>query len=245
MTTRADVDRLNRANNVVLRLVRRDLDQLFLSLPLNRPEAARDVLLQVVPSLVAKYGELAGVAASEWYEELQSKTSVRASRPVVAPMNNSVAVAGSVRFAAGHLFTDAPNKTLHVLSGALQRHVLYGSRETVRRNVSQDRSRPRWARVPSGAITCAFCLVMASRGFAYHSEESAGHMNSYHDDCDCMIVPEWDSSPAKIDGYDPDEWYEMYLTASADINSTSLHLVLDRMRAMYPESLTDGLTTSE
>lgn len=40
-------------------------------------------------------------------------------------------------------------------------------------NAARDPLRPKWARVPSGTETCQFCLMLASRGFAYTSEKSA------------------------------------------------------------------------
>lgn len=46
---------------------------------------------------------------------------------------------------------------------------------------------PAFARVPTGAETCTYCLMLASRGFAYHSADSAGHAD--HRGCNCMIVP--------------------------------------------------------
>lgn len=45
---------------------------------------------------------------------------------------------------------------------------------------------PAFARVPTGAETCTYCLMLASRGFAYRSRESAGHAD--HRGCNCMIV---------------------------------------------------------
>lgn len=63
-----------------------------------------------------------------------------------------------------------------------------------------------WARVLSGAENCGFCVMLASRGPVYHSEESAGRrrasdvydtkvdgwVNSYHPNCDCVVVPIYD-----------------------------------------------------
>lgn len=50
--------------------------------------------------------------------------------------------------------------------------------------------------------------MLASRGFAYLSEDTAGRQMQYHTDCDCDIVPSWGSS--KLKGYDPDKYREMY-----------------------------------
>lgn len=67
------------------------------------------------------------------------------------------------------------------------------ARLTTQRNMRIDPSKPRWARVPRGARTCAFCTMLASRGFTYLSEDSAGLEMQYHRDCDCQIVPSWDA----------------------------------------------------
>lgn len=50
-----------------------------------------------------------------------------------------------------------------------------------------DIGEPAFARVPTGIETCTYCLMLASRGFAYHTRESAGHAD--HRGCNCMIVP--------------------------------------------------------
>lgn len=57
--------------------------------------------------------------------------------------------------------------------------------------------RPRaWARVLTGATSCWFCVMCASRGPVYQSAKSAGEnkepWNSYHDHCDCKVVPVFD-----------------------------------------------------
>lgn len=44
----------------------------------------------------------------------------------------------------------------------------------------------RWARVLTGAENCAFCAMLASRGPAYASEDTAS--GQWHDHCDCVAV---------------------------------------------------------
>ena len=75
----------------------------------------------------------------------------------------------------------------------------------------------RYARVPSGKETCAFCFMLASRGFVYHTKQSAGEGfgHSYHRHCDCIIVPGFHegtgiSADAQIEGYKPSELYKRY-----------------------------------
>lgn len=66
-------------------------------------------------------------------------------------------------------------------------------------------NRLRFARIPSGNKTCAFCYMLASRGFVYHSEESAGGgFFSYHKNCDCEVISNAEGN-LTVEGYDLDE----------------------------------------
>ena len=64
----------------------------------------------------------------------------------------------------------------------------------------------RFARVPTGATTCPYCLMLASRGFVYDSELKA--LNANHRHCDCRIVEGFEGMT--IEGYDPDLYYDMW-----------------------------------
>ena len=55
--------------------------------------------------------------------------------------------------------------------------------------------------------TCMFCTMLASRGFVYHSADTASHA---HPDCNCRIVPSWDKKNPAVEGYDPDKYYDMW-----------------------------------
>lgn len=232
MTTRADVDRLGRAQSRVTALVRADLEAFFASLSLSNPAAARDALLEFVPILVSEYGTVSATVAAEWYEEVRARDVGGLYTARLGDLTPDEAVRGGVRYAAGHLWTDNPQMTLAVLSGAVQRYVQYGGRDAVARNVAADPKRPRFARVPRGQTTCAFCTMTASRGFVYHSESSAGVSDKFHDDCDCQVVMSWDRDTPHIEGYDPDRLYELYSSArGSDFYDTAD--ILARMREMH------------
>ena len=116
-------------------------------------------------------------------------------------------------------------------------------RLTMQRSVAIDPTKPRWARVPRGAKTCAFCLMLASRGFAYLSEDSAGRQMQYHADCDCDIMPSWGG--AKLKGYDPDVYAEMYEAAEAAAGENGdWHDTLAQLRRIYPDEVKDGVTAN-
>lgn len=75
----------------------------------------------------------------------------------------------------------------------------------------QDARKPRYARVPSGRETCAWCLAIAGLGFQFKSVESASHS---HAGCDCVIVPSWGSFG--VTGYDPTRYADQYNAALKD-----------------------------
>lgn len=87
---------------------------------------------------------------------------------------------------------------------------------TVMSNAQRDYSRGvRYARVPTGRETCGFCLMLASRGFVYRSEETAGDVggmfNRYHTRCDCAVLAS--DEAGSVEGYDPDWLLDVYLDA--------------------------------
>lgn len=218
-------------------MAQNEISGFFATLDLTRPEAVRDALLEIVPSLAREYGSLAATAAAEWYESVRPGAfNARTASPVPDSQ-----VAGTVRYQAGHLFGDDPGATLIALQGSLQRFISYGARATVARNVQLDPLKPRFARVPQGAKTCAWCSMLASRGFVYRSEITAGMKDEWHDDCDCQAVVEFDRDAAHITGYDPDRLYDMYLQAREVSGGTTDTEIAATLRRMFPTEFTDGV----
>lgn len=118
------------------------------------------------------------------------------------------------------------------------------ARLTIEESAENDPTKPRYARVPSGAKTCAFCLMLASRGFAYSTEKTAGgEEEKYHNDCDCTIIPSWGKT--RLHGYDPDALADMWRNATEAADGGDYRLALSKMRRMYPRDLTDGLYTAK
>lgn len=245
LTTRADVELLRDAGRGVTQLAQGDLRSFWLSLDLTKPESARDELLEFVPALVREYGDVAATVAAEWYEQVRLE-QVGAYNATTVNVTNRAQVQGSVRYAAGQLFTDDPGKMLALVAGGVQRYVLASQRGTVARNVQQDPSKPRFARVPTGAKTCAWCTLLASRGFVYLNRQTAGINDHYHDDCNCQAVAEWDSSQSGIAGYDPADLSAKYEDARAAAAAQGVPLtdrnIATQMRTLYPDAFTDSHT---
>ncbi|MCX5119223.1 hypothetical protein OG992_18720 [Micromonospora sp. NBC_00362] len=180
--------------------------------------------------LVAVYGDSAALAAVDWYDELREQADVpgrfRASMADPAPPEQAAAVA---RWAVGPLFGAQPDpaKSLEHLSGGVQRLVLQPARQTIADSVDQDPADARWARVPTGPTTCAFCRLLASRGAVYHSQDTAGGLaTSYHGTCDCVACPVW---PGEQEPYDVDRYFEEYSAARAKAGGDT-NAILAQMR---------------
>ncbi|QRY61480.1 hypothetical protein JVX90_13770 [Gordonia sp. PDNC005] len=85
---------------------------------------------------------------------------------------------------------------------AIIRHIEQAARDTVKAAVEAEEERSGdpigWARVLTGAESCGFCAMLASRGPIYKTEETAQRRgknqeeDKYHDGCDCLIVPVFD-----------------------------------------------------
>lgn len=90
----------------------------------------------------------------------------------------------------------------------VRRIIPAGSRLMMMDLLDTDPTKPRWARVPNGP-TCEFCVMLASRGWVYWTEDSARLGGSFHNGaCDCSVVPSWGEQQLK--GYDPDALYAQY-----------------------------------
>nr|WP_058270254.1 hypothetical protein [Olsenella massiliensis] len=78
--------------------------------------------------------------------------------------------------------------------------------ETIIQNAGRDRKRgARFARVPTGAETCTFCLMLVGRGAVYHTRKTAGEFRHFHRRCDCKVVPGFEDDPDAeiVQHYDP------------------------------------------
>ena len=239
MVSRDDVTRLNRAVRSATSLAQGDVAELLNMIAGLPPEQAALELKALLPEITDRYGDIAAAAAAEWYEDVRESELGTAGYARVGSLAPVEQVAGTARFAAGAFFDGTDNSSL--LMGAVQRYVAYAARSTVARNANLEKGEVRWARVPSGAKTCAWCSMLASRGWVYTSEQKAGANSSdFHEFCDCAIIPSFDRDAAHIDGYDPDRLYEMYQEARSISAPVTQENIAASLRELYPDVFTDG-----
>lgn len=241
MVDRRDVEKLTADQRTIVELALDELRAEVARWDLSDPRDVREALFEIVPALVREYGDIAADAAAEWYEDVRPGGRFTARTVESIPLDEIQADLGyHTRNLAG---MPAP-EILASLSGAMQRHIAYSARETIARNVEIDPLEPRFARVPTGAKTCAWCDMLSSRGFVYRTRESAGESAKFHPEDDCQIVPEWEAERAHIDGYDPDAAYDRYLRARAEVEADGLPAtdkeIARRLRDMHPHQYTDS-----
>ncbi|MBN0039378.1 hypothetical protein JN535_04210 [Cellulosimicrobium cellulans] len=196
MVTQAKAAELRHAQAGLLTLLSRDLAAFFASLDLDKPERARDALLEYLPLLVAQYGEAGAAAAADWFDEVRAEERVpgRFRAEAAEPVEPEI-VEASVRYSAGHLFTAAPGLALPSLQSAASKQVLLPARQTIVRATGRDPRASGWGRLTrSGA--CDFCRFLAQRGAVY--KEATAHFAS-HGDCNCAAVPSWDQDAPEVD----------------------------------------------
>lgn len=205
-----------------------------------------DVMVDAVNGLVRNYGNAAGVLAADFYNECRQLDLGETTETVIADTFDLKADDNASGYASRHLYgSDAdPDAMVSYLEGYIDKTIKEAAATTMMTNADRDTSteRVRYARVPVGP-TCAWCIMLASQGFVYHSMKSAGKqgLNDYHAYCDCAIVPGWGES-TKIRGYDSDGMSNRVDECSRAIGGQGESETLAEMRTRTEDWLYSGKT---
>lgn len=205
------------AQNGAVRLAVRDLEAVWARTDRMDALARRQALEQVWPLIVARYGEVTATLAADRFEDLTDLPAVLADAVDVERAN------ARLRWGVAPLFGGAAADALARLVGVADELVKQPGRDTMQ--ASAARHRLRYARVPTGSETCAFCRMLAARGFAYATEKSAGGLTKFHGACDCRVAIEEDAR-----GYDPTVYQNAYQRARDAADSGKTEDVLAQMR---------------
>lgn len=166
----------------------------------------RDYAIRAVEEAARLYGDAAATLEVQLYDSTVAALLAGAPDGVLYDGPDVDAIERGVRYQAGKLakgdaeaFEDGLAELVdyHVRSAAMKT----GIQNVARANGATRGARVRYARVPTGLETCTFCTMLASRGFVYKDEKSAGHAN--HRGCNCLIVPGIQGK-TEVEGYDPD-----------------------------------------
>lgn len=228
MTTAAE---MREANQGLAKLAQRDLMAFWYGLGTEDPFKLKVALMEFMPDLVATYGSAAAGLAADRYDELRADSVASGSfRAVMADALPDDDVRAATGWALGPAFSKDQDlsASLTMLVDVGQKLVRQQARDTVAASVRRDPAGARYARVPTGKTTCAFCLVLASAGAVYGSKKTAGGVKGteYHTKCDCEAEPVWsprDMERLKKDSdYDPKALYNSYKVARQQAATNTL-----------------------
>ena len=193
-----DEARLQKGLADVAALAVADLKDFWSSLDLSAsPDDLVAAQLQYVPILTARYGQLAGQIAREWFDEMRAAARIQGRyRATSAPLAPLAAVEGRVKSASTHLFGGDPALTLAALSTSLPKYVLQPGRDTVRESIFADPKGNGWRRIVR-AGACDFCRMLAGRGGVY--KEKTVRFAAHGGSCQCQVAPNWDPSAPEVD----------------------------------------------
>lgn len=184
------------------------------------PEASvaelRDYTIETVEGVIAQYSVASAVVAEDMYEsEVGSLPSGRYESNV-----NHDAVDDAVRYHVGKAadgdvggfldsmgswvsqatFNTCNQRTLDLASAGKSA----AQRKRERRAAAKAAHEVFFARIPTGVNTCAWCAMLAGRGYVYWTAETAGAYSKWHAHCRCTVVAS--SKKGGIGGYDPTTW---------------------------------------
>lgn len=162
--------------------------------------------LDYANSLVEYYGQAVGSLACQMYEEIAAAQGVAVRMAEMADIPKYGEVAKAVN--------GAKKQSEKLIPSAVGRMVKQVGADTTLKNAMRDGAQFAW--IPSGD-TCAFCLMLASRGWQYMSKKALknGHAEHIHANCDCQYAVRFDGK-STVQGYDPDKYLDMYNNAEGE-----------------------------
>lgn len=196
-------------------------------------------VIDAASTVAAKYSYLGCELGAQWYDLCSELAGVDAE-PAELPEVDSEAIKSRTRDA----FEKSQQPTVQGVFNDFMQNIINDSvRKTGSANLWRDYERGiaggRWCRVPVGD-TCAWCMMLASQGAWYVSEESAlgSSPDHYHEGCDCKAVYHADAE--SIQGYsDLAKYKKMYYDADNDRRANASG------REKYPEELSDRVKAAK
>ena len=171
----------------------------------------RELVVQALESVMPEYTALAAEATADMYDAIRVQSVGEAMGARAISGYDAAKTDGAVRAFAQKV---VDGKEIEVFNRLVLSRVDYELRRAanycVTANGARDPLRPRYARVPTGAETCDFCLMLASRGFVYHSVSSAA-VDHTHFSCDCRVIQGYPGD--EVEGYDPQAIYDRWQDA--------------------------------
>lgn len=214
MISRAAFDRYNRAVDTIGRAASVTARQRISAWMAANPDATvaetREAAIGIVDGVTQVSSDASASAAAWLYDEVARMAREDLPAAVTATVYSPEAVEEAVHTMARHLDNGDAEAFLRACGLYAEDKAKRSANQTMLTNATRDAKRGvRFARVPTGAETCSWCYMLATRGADYLSRESAGEIDKFHRKCDCKVVPGFESNKYAelVEGWRPDEAY--------------------------------------
>lgn len=173
----------------------------------------RELVVEALRLVLPEYTELAAQASADLYDAIRQASVGEALGASAVSGYDADATEGAVRALVQRVVGGGDVESFNrAVLDRVDYEVKRAAGNSMIENGLADPARVRFARVPTGAETCGFCMMLAGRGFVYLTRESAGEFHHYHAHCDCRVVAGFDDSTG-VEGYDPGEYLALYSEA--------------------------------
>lgn len=183
-----------------------------------------NALIDYAYSVSSAYGESAASIACEFYDAVAAASNANIPSAEPAPTASYQEVAKAIR-------GTGKSENIDLMANSIGRLVKMAGVDTTMQNALRDGAE--WAWIPSGD-TCAFCLVLASRGWqkASKKEIKGGHAEHIHANCDCTYAVRFNRE-TNVEGYDSTLFLNIYENAEGDNPEEKINSM---RRALYAEN---------
>ena len=183
-----------------------------------------NALIDYAYSVSSAYGESAASIACEFYDAVAVASNANIPSAEPAPTASYQEVAKAIR-------GTGKSENIDLMANSIGRLVKMAGVDTTMQNALRDGAE--WAWIPSGD-TCAFCMVLASRGWQRASKKAikGGHAEHIHANCDCSYAVRFDME-TNVEGYDSTVFLDVYEQA---IGNDSDDKINSMRRALYAEN---------
>ena len=156
--------------------------------------------------LATKYGEAAGALACEMYDNMAAYWALTSAERLVVAAAQPAPTATYAETAKA-VYGSAKQSPQYIQQ-SVGRLVKQVAADTTLQNADRDGAQFAW--IPRGD-TCAFCIMLASRGWQRQGKKAMkdGHAEHIHANCDCAYAIRF-SERDDVEGYDPDRYLDMY-----------------------------------
>lgn len=164
-----------------------------------------DSMVEYAYALTSKYGSAAATLACEMYEATAAAQGITVAAAVPA----ETATIGEVK----HLIGQAAKRSPVLIPPEVGKMVKQAGADTTLQNAGRDQAE--WAWIPHGGETCAYCIILASRGWQKATAEMVyNHAEHIHANCQCEFAIRWNKKSG-VSGYDPEDYKRVYYNAGA------------------------------